>query len=157
MTVADDYVVTRFSVDYQAKNWRISDFANNLFDEQALAVSSLQAAVMLEGYDKKMEIVPAIGSVKKWQVIQSKQNHFLRFIQRKRKRLAYFYASRCFIWQGWQDSNPQPSVLETAVLPIGTTPLLTWGIMLKALPKVKYFLWQNSLTEGFSNKLGYCC
>jgi hypothetical protein len=34
---------------------------------------------------------------------------------------------------------------------------LTWGIMLKALPKVKYFLWQNSLTEGFSNKLGYCC
>ena len=44
------------------------------------------------------------------------------------------------IWQGWQDSNPQPSVLETAVLPIGTTPLLTWGIMLKALPKVKYFL-----------------
>lgn len=104
-----------------------------------------------------MEIVPAIGSVKKWRVIQSKQNHFFRFILRKRKRLAYFYASRCFIWQGWQDSNPQPSVLETAVLPIGTTPLLTWGIMLKALPKVKYFLWQNSLTEGFSNKLGYCC
>ncbi|MCU8036099.1 MULTISPECIES: hypothetical protein [unclassified Shewanella] len=115
MTVADDYVVTRFSVDYQAKNWRISDFANNLFDEQALAVNSLQAAVMLEGYDKKMEIVPAIGSVKKWQVIQSKQNHFLRFIQRKRKRLAYFYASRCFIWQGWQDSNPQPSVLEMVI------------------------------------------
>lgn len=27
------------------------------------------------------------------------------------------------IWQGWRDSNPQPSVLETAVLPIGTTPL----------------------------------
>ena len=28
-------------------------------------------------------------------------------------------------WQGWRDSNPQPSVLETAVLPIGTTPLKT--------------------------------
>ena len=27
------------------------------------------------------------------------------------------------LWQGWRDSNPQPSVLETAVLPIGTTPL----------------------------------
>ena len=27
------------------------------------------------------------------------------------------------MWQGWRDSNPQPSVLETAVLPIGTTPL----------------------------------
>jgi hypothetical protein len=26
-------------------------------------------------------------------------------------------------WQGWRDSNPQPSVLETAVLPIRTTPL----------------------------------
>ena len=26
-------------------------------------------------------------------------------------------------WQGRRDSNPQPSVLETAVLPIGTTPL----------------------------------
>jgi hypothetical protein len=25
------------------------------------------------------------------------------------------------IWQEWRDSNPQPSVLETAVLPIGTT------------------------------------
>ena len=29
------------------------------------------------------------------------------------------------IWQEWRDSNPQPSVLETAVLPIGTTLLLT--------------------------------
>ena len=39
ITVADDYVVTRFSIDYQARNWRISDFANNLFDEQALTVN----------------------------------------------------------------------------------------------------------------------
>ncbi|WP_338255983.1 hypothetical protein [Shewanella sp. M-Br] len=112
ITVADDYVVTRFSVDYQSKNWRISRFANNLFDEQALTVNEPTSRSYVEGYDRKMEIVPAMGSVKKWRVIQSKQNHFLRFIQRKRKRLAYFYASRCFIWQGWQDSNPQPSVLE---------------------------------------------
>lgn len=41
MTVADDYVVTRFSIDYQSKNWRISGLANNLFDEQALTVNNL--------------------------------------------------------------------------------------------------------------------
>ncbi|AUD61490.1 hypothetical protein AYJ58_19340 [Shewanella sp. Pdp11] len=46
MTVAEDYVVTRFSVDYQAKNWRISDFANNLFDEQALTVNEPTTTVM---------------------------------------------------------------------------------------------------------------
>jgi hypothetical protein len=34
------------------------------------------------------------------------------------------WSSAC-LWQGWRDSNPQPSVLETAVLPIGTTPLKT--------------------------------
>ena len=112
ITVADDYVVTRFSIDYQARNWRISDFANNLFDEQALTGNNLQVAVMWRVTTKKWNIVPAMGSVKKWRVIQSKQNHFLCFIQHKIKRLAYFYASRCFIWQGWQDSNPQPSVLE---------------------------------------------
>src|ERR1017187_8276595 len=27
------------------------------------------------------------------------------------------------IWQGWRDSNPQPTVLETAALPIRATPL----------------------------------
>ena len=26
-------------------------------------------------------------------------------------------------WQGWRDSNPQPTVLETAALPIRATPL----------------------------------
>src|SRR5215470_16889875 len=29
---------------------------------------------------------------------------------------------RC-LWQGWRDSNPQPTVLETAALPIRATPL----------------------------------
>ena len=53
ITVADDYVVTRFSIDYQARNWRISDFANNLFDEQALTANSLQAAVMWRVTTKK--------------------------------------------------------------------------------------------------------
>lgn len=57
------------------------------------------------------------------------------------------------MWQGWQDSNPQPSVLETAVLPIGTTPLLTWGIMLKPLPKVKDFLWLTRSIAAFSCKI----
>ena len=33
-------------------------------------------------------------------------------------------------WQGWRDSNSQPSVLETAVLPIGTTPLQQIRIIL---------------------------
>ena len=75
----------------------------------------------------------------------------------KIKRLAYFYASRCFIWQGWGDSNSQHAVLETAALPIGATPLLTRRIMQKSPAKVKYFLRQNSLTEGFSNKLGHDC
>jgi outer membrane receptor protein involved in Fe transport len=46
ITVADDYVVTRFSVDYQSKNWRISRFANNLFDEQALTANEPTTAVM---------------------------------------------------------------------------------------------------------------
>ena len=46
ITVADDYVVTRFSIDYQARNWRISDFANNLFDEQALTANEPTTAVM---------------------------------------------------------------------------------------------------------------
>src|SRR6478672_1741107 len=27
------------------------------------------------------------------------------------------------LWQGWRDSNPQPTVLETAALPIRATPL----------------------------------
>src|SRR2546430_11781531 len=31
------------------------------------------------------------------------------------------YVSRS--WQGWRDSNPQPTVLETAALPIRATPL----------------------------------
>lgn len=53
MTVADDYVVTRFSVDYQAKNWRISDFANNLFDEQALTANEPTTAVMWRVTTKK--------------------------------------------------------------------------------------------------------
>ncbi len=33
------------------------------------------------------------------------------------------YSKKSIKWQGWRDSNPQPSVLETAVLPIRTTPL----------------------------------
>jgi hypothetical protein len=37
---------------------------------------------------------------------------YLRSIQKNKRK-----------WQGWRDSNSQPSVLETAVLPIGTTPL----------------------------------
>lgn len=53
ITVADDYVVTRFSIDYQARNWRISDFANNLFDEQALTGNNLQVAVMWRVTTKK--------------------------------------------------------------------------------------------------------
>src|SRR6266540_5929096 len=33
-------------------------------------------------------------------------------------------SARSFLWQGWRDSNPQPTVLETAALPIRATPLL---------------------------------
>src|SRR5207344_2532752 len=32
-------------------------------------------------------------------------------------------ALRFRLWQGWRDSNPQPTVLETAALPIRATPL----------------------------------
>jgi hypothetical protein len=42
----------------------------------------------------------------------------------KSRKLFFAGAPTKIIWQGWRDSNPQPSVLETAVLPIGTTPLL---------------------------------
>ena len=38
------------------------------------------------------------------------------------------------LWQGWRDSNPQPSVLETAVLPIGTTPLKLIAIIGYEMP-----------------------
>ncbi len=53
-------------------------------------------------------------------------------------------------WQGWRDSNPQPSVLETAVLPIRTTPLARCALYV-CVNKGKAFLWQkNSKTSAFA-------
>lgn len=46
-------MVTRFSIDYQARNWRISGFDNNLFDEQALTVNEPTSRSYVEDYDKK--------------------------------------------------------------------------------------------------------
>ncbi|ABX50646.1 TonB-dependent receptor [Shewanella baltica] len=48
--VAGDYVVTRFSVDYQANSWRVSGFVNNLFDEQALTVNEPPSRSYVDGY-----------------------------------------------------------------------------------------------------------
>ncbi len=53
------------------------------------------------------------------------------------------------MWQGWQDSNPQPSVLETAVLPIGTTPLWNEGHYAKSLPKGKGLFGTNPADCSF--------
>ena len=41
-------------------------------------------------------------------------------------------------WQGKRDSNPQPSVLETAVLPVGTIPLSIEVHYTEAFTKVKH-------------------
>ena len=46
-------------------------------------------------------------------------------------------------WQGWRDSNSQPSVLETAVLPIGTTPLQQVKHYTHGSKKVKWNLQNN--------------
>src|SRR6185369_14379308 len=43
-----------------------------------------------------------------------------------RSELSLLFSSadeRHLQWQGWRDSNPQPTVLETAALPIRATPL----------------------------------
>ena len=56
------------------------------------------------------------------------------------------------MWQGWRDSNPQPSVLETAVLPIGTTPLKSFTIPhLREI--LKFQLHQPWVILDFSGKI----
>ena len=54
------------------------------------------------------------------------ENNF-RMTETKKPALAGFK------WQGLRDSNPQPSVLETAVLPIRTTPLQNKAPIIGAL------------------------
>ncbi|AQS37891.1 outer membrane receptor for ferrienterochelin and colicins [Shewanella psychrophila] len=48
--VAGDYVVSRFNVDYQTGEWRVSAFVNNLFDEQALTVNDPPSGRYPDGY-----------------------------------------------------------------------------------------------------------
>lgn len=48
--VAGDYVITRFNLDYQNENWRISGFVNNLFDEQAVTVRQPPRRNYTDGY-----------------------------------------------------------------------------------------------------------
>src|SRR5215472_16041306 len=60
------------------------------------------------------------------------QLHFLTSDQTSRRKVSVvghhsftgnIAISRPYLWQGWRDSNPQPTVLETAALPIRATPL----------------------------------
>lgn len=48
--IAGDYVITRFNLDYQNENWRISGFVNNLFDEQAVTVTEPPGRGYVDGY-----------------------------------------------------------------------------------------------------------
>ena len=48
--VAGDYILSRFNIDYQNDNWRISAFVNNLFDEQALTVNEPPGRGYEHGY-----------------------------------------------------------------------------------------------------------
>lgn len=48
--IAGDYVITRFNLDYQNDNWRVSGFVNNLFDEQALTVTEPAGRAYADGY-----------------------------------------------------------------------------------------------------------
>ena len=65
---------------------------------------------------------------------------YINFLLRKQLTKSAFY----LYWQGWRDSNPQPSVLETAVLPIGTTPLkLLTSVGLKMLSNNANFSYIN--------------
>ena len=50
-------------------------------------------------------------------------DHLVELRDRILKCVIAIVQSSLIKWQGRRDSNPQPSVLETAVLPIGTTPL----------------------------------
>jgi hypothetical protein len=83
-----------------------------------------------------------MGSISKQSVSVKHNKRNTKFsIPFKKLFCALFVRFILNIWQGYRDSNPEPTVLETATLPIELYPYATILIILKILQLVnKYFI-----------------